>query len=168
MHSSRVRVCFPGNREHCLWQNDLVNPLTPRAQYIYVNAQFQATWKVLGTVVQQLRETQQLFERFDEFLRSAHAKLFSTQRFTESSQNRGRRSAATRHSAPGRSPVPRLTGSVRGVESWAAVFSCWKFLLVLTEHLKTHNEGMEESLKKNLIWQHTIKAQSKEKRKIRT
>lgn len=55
-----------------------------------------------------------------------------------------------------------------GVESWAAVFSCWKFLLVLTEHLKTHNEGMEESLKKNPIWQHTIKAQSKEKRKIRT
>lgn len=55
-----------------------------------------------------------------------------------------------------------------GVESWAAVFSCWKFLLVLTEHLKTHNEGMEESLKKNPIWQHTIKAPSKEKRKIRT
>lgn len=55
-----------------------------------------------------------------------------------------------------------------GVESWAAVFSCWKFLLVLTEHLKTHNEGIEESLKKNPIWRHTIKAQSKEKRKIRT
>lgn len=59
-------------------------------------------------------ETHQLFERFGEFLRSAHAKLFSTQRFTQSSQNRGRRSAATRHSAPGRNPVPRLTGSVRG------------------------------------------------------